>query len=72
MQKKIILSRRENDLIEILLHNRGQVVSLDMIREKIWGEDIPSNTISATVYRLRNKMRDNSILTFRDVGYMIS
>lgn len=70
--KKIILSRRENDLIEILLHNRGQVVSLDMLREKVWGEDIPSNTISATVYRLRNKMRDNSILTFRDVGYMIS
>ncbi|CUV65751.1 Response regulator ArlR [Sulfurovum sp. enrichment culture clone C5] len=71
-EKKIILSRRETCLIEILLHNKGNIVSLDLLREKVWEDDISSNTISATVYRLRNKMMDNSILTFRDVGYMIS
>jgi DNA-binding response OmpR family regulator len=69
--KKIMLSRIETNFIEILLRNKGNVVSLDTIREKVWGEDIPSNTISATIYRIRNKMGNNVILTFRDVGYMI-
>ncbi|MDD5359508.1 MAG: response regulator transcription factor [Sulfurovaceae bacterium] len=69
--KKIMLSRIETNFIEILLRNKGKVVSLDTIREKVWENDTPSNTISATIYRIRNKIGNNVILTFRDVGYMI-
>lgn len=70
-KKRIALSRKESDLLETLLKNKGKMISVDTIKEKIWQEDIADNTISATIYRLRNKLDKDVILTFRDVGYMI-
>ncbi|MBD3808422.1 MAG: response regulator transcription factor [Epsilonproteobacteria bacterium] len=69
--KQITLTKRESSIIEILLKNIGKVVSLDNLCQNVWQEEVSNNTISATMYRLRNKIDDNIILTFRDVGYMI-
>ncbi len=71
-ENRIALSKKESDLLETLLKNRGKMVSLDVIKEKVWQEDIADNTISATIYRLRNKLDKDTIVTFRDTGYMIS
>ena len=71
------LSRREFDVMELLMRRIGRVISKSMIDEKIYGfgEEVSSNSVEVIVSRLRKRLRESNasiqILTFRGVGYML-
>lgn len=74
--EQIILTPREFQLLDLLLQNRGRVLTRDIILDRIWGydADVSMKTIDATVKLLRKKIGDEQqqlIKTVRGVGYTI-
>jgi len=75
--KEIKLTANEFKLIEILARNSGQVLTRQMILEKLWDVDghfVDENTLSVNVKRLRNKIEDDPknpvfIKTVFGIGY---
>ncbi len=73
------LTRREFDILEYLLHNKGRTVNRFQLIEKIWGEEFDpfsmSNFIDVHLKNLRRKIGDTPqnriIRTIRGVGYVI-
>lgn len=56
---KIILSPTEQKLLKILVHNRGQLLTRDLLFDRVWGNDsefVEENALSVTVKRLRSKL----------------
>ncbi|USY56691.1 response regulator transcription factor [Bacillus sp. 1780r2a1] len=75
--KSIQLSPREFQLLDFLLKNKGQVLSRDIILDRVWGyeSDVSIKTIDATVKLLRKKLdyfgKQELIQSIRGVGYKI-
>ncbi|MEP2827903.1 response regulator transcription factor [Parvibaculum sp.] len=73
-----VFSRRETDLLEILLRRQGRVVPKDAIEESLYafGDDVSSNTIEVAVHRLRKRLEetgaDIQVHTLRGIGYVLS
>ena len=71
------LTKTEFDLLELLMHNDGIVLSRDVIYERIWGYDFETSSKSLDVYigYLRRKTEaegeDRVIHTVRGVGYTV-
>lgn len=76
-EQKIKLTKKEYDIMELLILNQGKVVSKDDLTVKIWGydTDIEYNSIEVYISFLRKKLRaidsDVYISTIRSVGYII-
>ena len=76
-QAELNLSKTEFDLLELLLRNRGQVLTHSAIYERIWGYDFgpESNNLAVYISYLRRKLTDAGapelIRTVRGVGYSI-
>jgi len=73
------LSRREIDLLELLLRQAGAVVRRDSLENALYSfnEPVTPNAVEATVSRLRRKLGDNPeqperIKTVRGRGYLFS
>lgn len=69
--KKIVLSRRETAILELLIKHRGEVVSYEMFWEEVWGEWIDPTNIRVQVGTVRRKLKKNFIKNIRGVGYSI-
>lgn len=69
--KKVVLSRRETNILELLIKYRGSVVSYEMFWEEIWGEWIDPTNIRVQVGTVRKKLKKNFIKNIRGVGYSI-
>ena len=75
--KHIELTKKEYDLLEILLVNKNVVLTRDQLIEKIWGYDYfnDTNVVSVFIRYLRSKIDDGFenklITTIRGVGYAI-
>ena len=73
----IPLTRMEFDLLELLLRNAEQVLSYDVITERVWGYDEApaSNALAVFVGFLRRKLEDGGrqrlLHNVRGVGYVI-
>ncbi|HLR33836.1 MAG TPA: response regulator transcription factor [Tissierellales bacterium] len=70
----INLTLKEYEVLKLLLENRGNTLSRDKILEIIWdmdGEFVEDNTLSVTVKRLREKLKDYGYVveTVRGIGY---
>ena len=71
------LSATEYKLLEVLIKNKGHVLTRNMLFEKVWdidGNYIDENTLSVHIRRLRNKLGDDSknakyIITVFGIGY---
>jgi len=71
-EEKEILTKKEAALLELLIKNKGRFVSFETISHVVWEEKVPSNTIAALVKRLRNKLKNKSlIISKREIGYML-
>ncbi len=76
-EDEIELSKQEFDLLELLMINKGIVVSRDKILAKIWGDEdyLNPNVLDVYIKYLRDKVDRNYeekyIKTVRGVGYMI-
>jgi len=75
--RMIELTRTEFGLLELLLRNAEQVISYDVIRERVWGygEAPASNALQVFVGFLRRKLEDGGgprlLHNVRGVGYVI-
>ena len=75
---RVDLQPREFRLLELLLRNKGQVVTRTMMLEEVWDYhfDPGTNVIDVHISRLRKKVDDGQALpllhTVRGVGYMLS
>ncbi|NEZ47040.1 response regulator transcription factor [Clostridium niameyense] len=75
--EEIMLTAAEYRLLLILIQNKGNVLSRDIILEKLWDVDgnfVDSNTLNVYIKRLREKIEENSknptyIKTVRGIGY---
>jgi two-component system response regulator QseB len=69
----INLSRREYNLLEVLLSNQGKVMSRSNLEQTLynWDEDIESNALEVHIHNLRKKLFSQLIKTVRGVGYMV-
>lgn len=73
--KLIELTRRESDLLDILLRAAGQIVIRDVLEERLYTFDAPvtPNALEATVSRLRKHLAGAGIRieTRRGIGYRL-
>jgi DNA-binding response OmpR family regulator len=67
----ITLSKTETKLLEVLIKNRGSVVTYEMFWEEVWGEWIDPTNIRVQVGSLRKKLKNDFIQNARGVGYSI-
>jgi two-component system response regulator MprA len=73
----IDLTKTEFDLLELLLHNAGIVLTRDQLYERIWGYDFETSSKSLDVYvsYLRRKTEEGGeprlLHTVRGVGYTV-
>jgi len=67
----ISLSKTETKLLELLIKNRGSVVTYEMFWEEVWGEWIEPTNIRVQVGSLRKKLENDFIKNIRGVGYTI-
>lgn len=59
---KINLTATEYKLLEILIKNRGKVVTKEILLEKLWdsnGNFVDENTLSVNIRRLRKKIEED-------------
>jgi DNA-binding response OmpR family regulator len=74
---EVQLTPREFQLLDLLIRNKGQVLSREIIYDRIWGydADVSMKTIDATVKLLRKKLNWNGnndfIQSVRGVGYKL-
>jgi len=71
------LTKREFDLLQFMLENKGIVLTRDVLLEKVWGYDYQGESNTADVYIrfLRSKLDEafgvKYIHTVRGVGYVL-
>lgn len=74
---KLELTKNEYKILQVLMENKGNVVSRDSIMEKLWTNDsyVDENTLSVNINRLRKKLEDigldGFILTKKGIGYRV-
>ena len=75
--KHIELTKNELRIMQILLENKGRIVSRDDLMNALWQSDlyVEENTLTVNVARLRKKLSENGlndvIVTKPGSGYMI-
>jgi two-component system response regulator MprA len=76
-ERKIELTRTEFSLLELFMRNPRQVLTRDVINERVWGYDFPTTSNSLEVYvgYLRRKLEEGGeprlIQTMRGFGYAL-
>ncbi|MFF2911419.1 response regulator transcription factor [Paenibacillus sp. NPDC057934] len=74
-QEEIQLTQREFQLLDLLIQNKGKVLTREVILDRIWGYDteVTSNPIDATIKLLRKKIdtvgENTLIQNIRGVGF---
>lgn len=73
--EEILLSQREYQMLDLLLQNTGNVLSREIILDRVWGvgNDVSYKNVDVTVKMLRDKLEaageDQIIHSVRGVGY---
>ena len=67
----IVLSKTENDILEVLLRHTNQAVSMGMFQDEVWGEYVDPANIRVQINNLRKKLPVDIIKNRRGIGYII-
>ncbi len=69
--EKIILPRKEFELLALLASKPGKVFKREVILESVWGSDVVvgGRTIDVHIRKLREKIGDDYFKTVKGVGY---
>ena len=73
-ERDLGLSPREADLLELLLRNRGQVVTRELALERVWGglAAASPNVVDRYVSYLRRKLGEPPLIeTVRGAGFLL-
>lgn len=71
------MTKNEFRILQMLLENRGKIVSRDDLITRLWESDefIDDNTLTVNIARLRKKLEklglDDMIRTKKGIGYMV-
>ncbi len=75
-EKKIELTLKEFELLEVLIKNKGKVMTRDFLLDRIWGYEYigETRTVDVHIRHLRKKIEDDDknpkyIETIRGIGY---
>lgn len=74
---KIELTKNEYRILQVLMENKGKVISRDTLMTRLWKTDsfIDDNTLTVNMTRLRRKLNDNNLPDFiktkKGMGYMV-
>jgi len=71
---RMVLTRKEYDLLALLVQHAGQIIPREVLLQRIWGygSDIRTRTLDVHVRRLRRKLgtyADQYIETIFGIGY---
>jgi two-component system response regulator QseB len=68
------LSKREFDILKVLVTHAGQIVTRRQLEQSVYGMDshLESNSIEVHIHNLRAKITGLTIKTIRGVGYSLS
>lgn len=75
--EKVSLTKKEADILEILLTRYPRVAGREVLLEKLWDDEtfVDENTLNVNMTRTRNKLKEigieNAIETVRGVGYRL-
>lgn len=69
----VALSRREIQLLQLLLEKRGRVLRRADLEQQLyrWGDEVESNALEVHIHHLRKKLYPQLVRTVRGVGYTI-
>lgn len=72
-EQALDLTKKEFDLLMMLVKNRGSILSREQLLVGVWGMDYAGvvRTVDTHIRRLREKIGDEIITTKRGVGYLI-
>lgn len=76
--KKIDLTKNDFKILQILLENKGKVVSRNSIMSRLWETDsyVDENTLTVNMTRLRKKLEMEGLIDFivtkKGIGYMVA
>lgn len=67
------LSKKESEVLEVLITNIGELISLDRFKQEIWNNvDINDSSFRTVMKRLKDKIKDDDfILSQKGYGYII-
>lgn len=67
------LSRRETALLQALLHSPKRVLSVEQVKDSLYGfdENVESNAINVHIHHLRRKLGPHIVETVRGLGYRL-
>ena len=69
----VSLTKKELQILLLLLEHAGHIVSKEQILEHVWDKDgrfVDDNTVSVNISRLKNKLEINAIANVRGIGYV--
>lgn len=75
--KKVELSKKEMDLLEFLIRNKGQVLTRELLLNRVWGlnSEVEEGNLDNYIYFLRRRLKQVgssvNIKTVRSVGYSL-
>lgn len=71
--QSVDLSRREQALLQALLHNRGRVLSSEQLKDSVCGfnDELESNALNVHIHHLRRKLGNGIVETVRGLGYRL-
>ena len=69
--KKVVLAKKEFELLHLLASKPGKVFTRDQILKSIWEESVivTNRTIDVHIRKLREKLGDTYVGTVKGVGY---
>lgn len=69
--KEIVINLKDFELLHLFLINRGQVVTKEMIEDRLWGTSSKANSGSIRVYinNLKKVLGKETISNIRGIGY---
>nr|WP_278250965.1 response regulator transcription factor [Enterococcus sp. DIV0212c] len=72
-EEALDLTKKEFDLLMMLVNNRGTILTREQLLIGVWGMDYDgvARTVDTHIRRLREKIGDEIITTKRGVGYLI-
>lgn len=71
------LTKNEYRILQILMENKGKIVSRDTLMQRLWETDfyVDENTLTVNITRLRKTLSgagiENFILTKKGIGYLV-
>ena len=75
---RIDLTRNEHRILQVLLENKGRIVSRDTLRRRLWesASYVDANPLTVNMTRLRKKLEENGLTDFittkKGSGYLIA